>query len=179
MFEPVFSTSSASSSKRKHIFNGHCTTKFITLYFRKSWSTRAFNILFHIVCQDSVGLLSALLMCREARTRTQQSLRFWEFSAPENLLENSSASHYNDACKPVSVCELRRIENNGPPQSGALLFGAPRPERPRRPCQPCRRRPARRRPIGSVPSRRASARPTRIRRRGCRLPDAYNAHLRV
>ena len=27
--------------------------------------------------------------------------------------ENSSASHYNDACKPVSVCELPRIENNG------------------------------------------------------------------
>ena len=29
------------------------------------------------------------------------------------VLENSSASHYNDACKPVSVCELLRIENNG------------------------------------------------------------------
>ena len=28
------------------------------------------------------------------------------------VLENSSASHYNDACKPVSVCELLRIENN-------------------------------------------------------------------
>ena len=27
------------------------------------------------------------------------------------VLENSSASHYNDACKPVSVCELLRIEN--------------------------------------------------------------------
>ena len=30
------------------------------------------------------------------------------------VLENSSASHYNDACKSVSVCELLRIENNGP-----------------------------------------------------------------
>ena len=31
------------------------------------------------------------------------------------VLENSSESHYNDACKPVSVCELLRIENYGPP----------------------------------------------------------------
>ena len=28
------------------------------------------------------------------------------------VLENSGASHYNDACKPVSVCKLLRIENN-------------------------------------------------------------------
>ena len=30
------------------------------------------------------------------------------------VLENNSASHYNDACKPVSVCELLRIENSVP-----------------------------------------------------------------
>ena len=29
------------------------------------------------------------------------------------MLESSSASHYNDACEPVSVCGLRRIENKG------------------------------------------------------------------
>ena len=29
------------------------------------------------------------------------------------VLENSSASHYNDVCKPVSVCALLRIENVG------------------------------------------------------------------
>ena len=29
------------------------------------------------------------------------------------MLGNSSASHYNDACKPVSACELLRIQNNG------------------------------------------------------------------
>ena len=29
------------------------------------------------------------------------------------MLEIGSASHYNDACKPISVCELLRIENNG------------------------------------------------------------------
>ena len=29
------------------------------------------------------------------------------------VLENSSASHYNHVCKPVSVCELLRIENIG------------------------------------------------------------------
>ena len=29
------------------------------------------------------------------------------------LLANSTASHYNGACKPVSVCELLRIENIG------------------------------------------------------------------
>ena len=33
------------------------------------------------------------------------------------MLENSSASNYNDVCKPVSVCELLRIENISPPSS--------------------------------------------------------------
>ena len=42
------------------------------------------------------------------------------------VLENSSAStasHYNDACKPVSACALLRAENNGP----ALSLDPPRP----------------------------------------------------
>ena len=35
-----------------------------------------------------------------------------------------SVSHYNDACKQVSVCELLRIENIGPPCAGNWQRGA-------------------------------------------------------
>ena len=39
------------------------------------------------------------------------------------VLKNSSASHYNDVCKPVSVCELLGIESIGP-QSNAVCAEA-------------------------------------------------------
>ena len=42
------------------------------------------------------------------------------------MLENSSASHYNNACKKVSVCELLRTENNVPIQYLFFRFGSAR-----------------------------------------------------
>ena len=48
------------------------------------------------------------------------------------MLENSSASHYNGVCKPVSVCELLRIENIGPTRMQTCAgVGGPYSRQPR------------------------------------------------